>query len=231
MTINFTDDMLREAVVRADIRELEAMPADYEIEHEFSKRFERKMKKLVRRSKTGNQAGRVVFLRRRAVALAAAIVILLATAMSVSAVRAAVFEFITEAYEKFTHIFFEESPPSQESADELSIRRPSFIPEGFELVNEKTTGPVLLVYEKGSDYISYSQQRLENVSLQVNTEGAELEELKFNGHPAKYYSNRGVQNLLWYDDEYLYMVSSTLDRDTVFRIAGSVETAGADTSP
>jgi len=231
MTINFTDDMLREAVVRADIRELEALSADYEIEHEFSKRFERRMKKLVRRSKTGNQAGGAVFLRRRAVALAAAIVILLATAMSVSAVRAAVFEFITEVYEKFTHIFFEESPPSQESADEYIIRRPTFIPEGFELVNEKTTGPVLLVYEKGSDYISYCQQRLGNVSLLVNTEGAELEELKFNGLPAKYYSNRGVQNLLWYDDEYLYMVSSTLDRDTVFRIAGSVETAGADTSP
>jgi hypothetical protein len=87
--------------------------------------------------------------------------------MSVSVVRAAVFEFITEAYEKFTHIFFEESPPSQESADELSIRRPSFIPEGFELVSEKTAGPVLLVYEKGSDYISCSQQRLEDVSMDI----------------------------------------------------------------
>jgi len=41
MKIDFTDEMLREAVVRADIRELEAMPADHEIEHEFSKRFER----------------------------------------------------------------------------------------------------------------------------------------------------------------------------------------------
>ena len=189
------------------------------------------MGKLIRRGKTGSPVGAIAFLRRHMVAFVAAIIILFASTMSVSAVRAAVFEFITEVYEKFTHIFFNESPPSQESADELSIRRPSFIPEGFELVNEKTTGPVLLVYEKGSDYISYSQQRLENVSLQVNTEGAELEELKFNGHPAKYYSNRGVQNLLWYDDEYLYMVSSTLDRDTVFRIAGSVETAGADTSP
>lgn len=38
-------------------------------------------------------------------------------------------------HEKFTHIFFEESPPSQESADEYIIRRPTFIPEGFELVN------------------------------------------------------------------------------------------------
>ncbi len=231
MTINFTDDMLREAVIKADICELEALPADHEITHEFSKRFERRMKKLVRRGKTGNPAGGAVFLRRRAVALIAAIVILLATAMSVSAVRAAVFEFVTEVYEKFTHMFFEESPPSQESADEFIIRRPSFIPEGFELVDEKTAGPVLLVYEKGSDYISYSQQRVEDVSMDINTEGAELEELEFKGLPAKYYSNQGVQNLRWYDDEYLYMVSSTLDRDAVFRIAESVETAGADTSP
>ncbi len=231
MKIDFTDEMLREAVVRADIRELEAMPADHEIEHEFSKRFERRMGKLIRRGKTGSPVGAIAFLRRHMVAFVAAIIILFASAMSVSAVRAAVFEFITEVYEKFTHIFFNESRSSSDSAGEFIVRRPSFIPEGFELVDEKTAGPVLLVYEKGSDYISYSQQRVEDVSMDINTEGAELEELEFKGLPAKYYSNQGVQNLLWYDDEYLYMVSSTLDRDAVFRIAESVETAGADTSP
>jgi len=231
MKIDFTDEMLREAVVRADIRELEAMPADHEIEHEFSKRFERRMGKLIRRGKTGSPVGAIAFLRRHMVAFVAAIIILFASAMSVSAVRAAVFEFITEVYEKFTHIFFNESRSSSDSAGEFIVRRPSFIPEGFELVSEITAGPVLLVYKKGSDYISYSQQRVEDVSMDINTEGAELEELEFKGLPAKYYSNQGVQNLLWYDDEYLYMVSSTLDRDAVFRIAESVETAGADTSP
>ena len=231
MKIDFTDEMLREAVVRADIRELEAMPADHEIEHEFSKRFERRMGKLIRRGKTGSPVGAIAFLRRHMVAFVAAIIILFASAMSVSAVRAAVFEFITEVYEKFTHIFFNESRSSSDSAGEFIVCRPSFIPEGFELVSEKTAGPVLLVYEKGSDYISYRQQRVEDVSMDINTEGAELEELEFKGLPAKYYSNQGVQNLLWYDDEYLYMVSSTLDRDAVFRIAESVETAGADTSP
>ncbi|MGI6553186.1 MAG: DUF4367 domain-containing protein [Bacillota bacterium] len=223
MKIDFTDEMLREAVVRADIRELEAMPADHEIEHEFSKRFERRMGKLIRRGKTGSPVGAIAFLRRHMVAFVAAIIILFASAMSVSAVRAAVFEFITEAYEKFTHIFFNESRSSSDSAGEFIVRRPSFIPEGFELVSEKTAGPVLLVYEKGSDYISYRQQRVEDVSMDINTEGAELEELEFKGLPAKYYSNQGVQNLLWYDGEYLYMVSSTLDRDTVFRVAESVE--------
>ena len=231
MTINFTDDMLREAVVRADIRELEAMPADHEIEHEFSKRFERRMGKLIRRGKTGSPVGAIAFLRRHMVAFVAAIIILFASAMSVSAVRAAVFEFITEVYEKFTHIFFNESRSSSDSAGEFIVRRPSFIPEGFELVSEKTAGPVLLVYEKGSDYISYSQQRLENVSININTEGVKLEELEFKGLPAKYYSNQGVQNLLWYDDKYIYVVSSTLDRDIVFKIAESVEITGADLCP
>jgi len=170
-------------------------------------------------------------LRRRAVALIAAIIILFASAMSVSAVRAAVFEFITDVYEKFTHIFFDESRSSQDATDGFAIYVPAYIPEGFELVNKKTGGLVLLEYEKGDEFISYSQQRLENVSININTEGTELEELEFKGLPAKYYSNQGVQNLLWYDDEYLYMVSSTLDRDAVFRIAESVETADAGKSP
>jgi hypothetical protein len=231
MKIDFTDEMFREAVVRADIRELEAMPADHEIEHEFSKRFERRMGKLIRRGKTGSPVGAIAFLRRHMVAFVAAIIILFASAMSVSAVRAAVFEFITEVYEKFTHIFFNESRSSSDSAGEFIVRRPSFIPEGFELVSEKTAGPVLLVYEKGSDYISYSQQRVEDVSMDINTEGAELEELEFKGLPAKYYSNQGVQNLLWYDDKYMYMVSSTLDRDIVFKIAESVEITDTDLSP
>jgi len=231
MVINFTDDMLKKAVIKADIYEIETLPADDEIEYEFSNEFKRKIKKLIRQNKTRSQVEAMAFLRMRVVVFVAAIIILLVSAMSVSAMRAAVFEFITEMYEKFTHMFFEESQSSNDAADEFIVRRPSFIPEGFELVDEKTAGPVLLVYEKGANYISYSQQRLEDVSVDINTEGAELEELEFEGLPAKYYSSRGVQNLLWYDDEYLYMVSSTLDRDVVFRVAESIGTAGTGTSP
>ena len=231
MKIDFTDEMLREAVVRADIRELEAMPADHEIEHEFSKRFERRMGKLIRRGKTGSPVGAIAFLRRHMVAFVAAIIILFASAMSVSAVRAAVFEFITEVYEKFTNIFFNESRSSQDTADGFTIYEPTYIPEGFELVNKNIDGLILLEYEKGNDFISYSQQCLENVSMHINTEGVYLEELEFKGLPAKYYSNQGVQNLLWYDDEYMYMVSSTLDRDIVFKIAESIVITGTDLSP
>ena len=176
----------------------------------------------------------MAFLRMRVVVFVAAIIILLVSAMSVSAMRAAVFEFITEVNEKFTHIFFNESRSSQDAADGFAIYEPAYIPEGFKLVNKNTDGLVLLEYEKENDFISYSQQCLENVSININTEGVKLEELEFKGLPAKYYSNQGVQNLLWHDDKYMYMVSSvssTLDRDIVFKIAESVEITGTDLSP
>jgi len=61
MSISFTDDMLKEAVIKADIYEIEALPTDDEIEHEFSNEFKRKMKRLVRKSKTRNPVGGMAF--------------------------------------------------------------------------------------------------------------------------------------------------------------------------
>ena len=226
MPYSFTEDALKSSVVKADRYEMEALPADNEIDHEFSRDFERKIQKLIRKSKKSNTAMGWIAWRRRAVALVAAIIILFASAMSVPAVRASVIEFITEVYEKFTHIFFDESQSPWDAPGEFVRHEPTYIPEGFELVNKITNGLVLMEYEKENDFISYSQQRLENVSMHINTEGVELEELEFKGFSAKYYSNRGVQNLLWHDGKYMYMVSSTLDRATVFKIADSVEPAG-----
>ncbi|MEM1891888.1 MAG: DUF4367 domain-containing protein [Nitrososphaerota archaeon] len=231
MSYSFTEDGLKSAVIKADRYEMEALPADNEIYYEFSDDFEKKMQKLIHRSKKGYTARGWVAWRRRAVALIAAIIILFASAMSVPAVRASVIEFITEVYEKFTHIFFDESRSPRDASDEFTIYEPAYIPEGFELVNKITNGLVLMEYEKENDFLSYGQQRLENVSMHINTEGVELEELEFKGFPAKYYFNRGVHNLLWHDNEYMYMVSSTLDRDIVFKIAESVEITGTDISP
>ncbi|MEG6613026.1 DUF4367 domain-containing protein [Pseudoclostridium thermosuccinogenes] len=231
MSTSFTEDMLKKAVIQADIFEMENLPTDDEIEYEFSNRFERKMKKLIRQNQKGSSVRPAILLRRRVAAVIAAIIILFAAAMNVSAVRSAVFEIITEVYEKLTHIFFNENRSSQNATDGFAVFEPAYIPEGFKLINRDTDGMVLLEYEKGNDFISYSQQYLGNISININTEGVKLEELEFNGLPARYYSNQGVQNLLWYDDKYMYMVSSTLDRDIVFKIAESVEITGTELEP
>ncbi|MDK2986829.1 MAG: hypothetical protein PWQ96_2473 [Clostridia bacterium] len=230
MLISLTEEMLREAVIKADMYEMEALPEDDEIEHEFSAEFENKMQKLIRKSKKAAVKGIGRLWGSRVVVIAAILIILFASAMSVSAVRAKVYELITEVYEKFTHIFLESSRSSQDSLDSsqdadcgFTVYEPGYIPEGFELINRITDGLVLLEYQRGDDFISYTQQRIESVSMHINTEGIEVERFEFKGLPAMYYSNQGVQNLLWYDETYMYMVSSTLDKDAVFEIAGSVK--------
>lgn len=70
--------------------------------------------------------------------------------------------------------------------------------------------------------ISYSQQTVSKVTMHINTQGVKLEDTSVNGLSAKYYSNQGVQTLIWYDDYYVYILSSALDSTAVFRIAESI---------
>lgn len=231
MTIIFNANMLREAVIRADSLELRVLSETHPIEYEFSKKFERKMNKLIRQNQQEKPIKGISPVCKRAVAVVAVVTILLASTMGVSAVRYKVFEYVAEVYEKFTHIFFEESLENWSMHEKFVVFRPTYIVDGFELVTEIDENLVLLIYEMDTDYIIFSQDRLQGVSLHINTEGVELEEFKFNGLPAKYYSNRGIQNLLWYDEKYLYTISSTLDRDIIFEIAESVEVVRTDIIP
>ena len=231
MLINLTGDMLRTALIRADTLEMEAISSDKIEEHKFSKVFERKMSKLIGESKGARPTKTGSPVRRRVIAVVTAIILLLAATMSVSAVRNAIFEFISDVYEKYTHIYFEGEIEKGPTIEKFVVYRPTYEVEGFELVTEIADHPVLLVYVKGTDTIVYNQYLLQYVSRHINTEGIEPEDLEFRGFPAKYYSNIGNQTLMWYDENYLFTVSSTLDKEIVFKIAESVEKVKTDVIP
>lgn len=229
MSPSLEEGILKKAVKQADLYEISHLPSDHEIDHEFSDEFQRKMKKLIRQSKSKSSSGIMVFIRRRAVAIVAAILILIGCAMSISPVRAAIIEFINWVYEEFTYIFFnQESPSSQDLTDEFIVYEPTYIPEGFILKHKYIGDFSLMEYENGKDYIIYNQQGVEDVSTGFNTEGVQIEELVFKGMPARYYSNEGIQSLIWYDEHYIYSVSSSLERDVVFEIANSVKNKDID---
>lgn len=225
MSIDLSDEKLKKAVITADRYEINALPLDSQIEHTFSVLFEWKMRKLIRTSKKGIR-NKVRWNRRTLIACILIIILSFASVMSVSAVRKQVFEFISEIFEKYSQIHYEKSEPTDMptiNSDNFEAKLPEYIPEGFELYLEDMQGIVRLDYAKDNDYVSYEQMRIEQVSMQINTEGVELVDLTFNDLPAKYYSNQGVQNLIWYDDIYQYMVSSTLDREEVFKVAESIK--------
>ena len=221
MSYSFDDDKLKEAVKKVDEYYINSLPRNEDILYQFTNKFQRRMRKIVKQSKKKENSVRTIFLHKRIAVFIISIFILLASSMNVSAVRRAVFEFISYVYEKYTEIIFDNSKPITKG--EFTPFKPSYIPEGFKISLEDLDGSVYLEYIKSEDYILYEQKNKEDVSSHINTEGIEMENTEVNGHPAKYYSNYGVQNLIWHDELYMYSISSTLDKEEVFRIAMSIQ--------
>ncbi|MBU5334392.1 DUF4367 domain-containing protein [Anaerocolumna aminovalerica] len=221
MSYSFDDDKLKEAVKKVDEYYINSLPRNDDIEYQFSKRFQRRMKKLIKQSMKKENSVRTTFINKRIAVVFLSIFILLASSMNVSAVRRAVFEFISYVYEKYTEIIFDNSKPITKG--EFTPFTPSYIPEGFTINLEDLDGSVYLEYIKSDDYIIYEQKNKEDVTSHINTEGIEVEDTEINGQPAIYYSNYGVQNLIWHDELYMYSIFSTLNKEEVFRIAMSIQ--------
>lgn len=222
MAISYSEESLKAAIVAVDHLFIDSLPSDDEINYVFSKRFKRRMNKLIAQYGPEKKNKKSHVARKRWIAILAAVIMAISTVMSVSAAREAVFQFVSQVYKKYSQIFFSQSLSVSQNSVVFTKHKPHYIPAGFQLVHSETNELLRLEYKNDDDIIMYSQQNASDISMHINIEGTKLEDLKLNGIPAKYYSNHGLQNIIWYDDRYMYMVSSTLNRETVLKIAESV---------
>lgn len=58
--------------------------------------------------------------------------------------------------------------------------------------------------------------------MHLNTEGIVVEDIQINGHSGIYFTNKEVQFISWYDEIYVYSVTSSLDKEDIYSIAVSV---------
>lgn len=182
MSYSFDDDKLKEAVKKVDEYYINSLPRNDDIEYQFSKRFQRRIKKLIKQSMKKENSIRTTFINKRIAVVFISIFILLASSMNVSAARRAVFEFISYVYEKYTEIIFDNSKPITKG--EFTPFTSSYIPEGFTISLEDLDGSVYLEYIKNDDYIIYEQKNKKDVTSHINTEGIEVEDTKVDGQPA-----------------------------------------------
>lgn len=163
---------------------------------------------------------------RTVLIVAAVLVMLFACAMSVSAVRRAVYRFFFsfEADHAVVCVSTEDNMLDSRSMTMITyFREPSFIPEGFEEIKRtELEAKLKIVYQSDNCFITYRQETILD-HAQVDTEKAFSTEIDMNG-TIGYYSSTNHQNvLIWYDDEYIYKITSTLDIDTIIIIAESVK--------
>ena len=223
-----TDAILKEATAEAERFRLSIVPEDGE-PHVFSKRFERKMQKLIRRADHPVRY-RVM---RVAAAVALAIVTLFGAVMAVSPeARAAVIGWIKETFGVYTHYSSDDTTPEDTNTDPVQYEYHfSEIPEGYmELMVEDIPGGKAYLFANDSGNILHFTYTYdpENNSLFVRTDNYEHHTGFVSNLPADIYialKENETSVIIWQDlqEGVIFEIHALADQIGLTALAESVE--------
>ncbi len=205
-----------------------AAPEDTDISFEASTRFKHKMQKIIDGSKKNHYSK-----LNRVIAAGIAVVFALGVASSVSVNAFGFRDFIITVYEKYFTVG--QSGLNQGSPDvNLPIKSmhtelylPTWLPDGFEYQDFFESKEYYIIqYKAGSDIIRFTQIGI-NRAMSVDNEVTDYQE--FNELGRTYYilqkeldDKRSVR-LVWTLEQYQFVIDSSLDRETLLKIAKNVE--------
>ena len=201
------DEIFAIAVDEYEEELVSQIPADEDIEYEFSDNFNKKHEKMLKQYKVGKYKN----YRSPAIKVATVIgllVILSATVtLSIEAVRLKVFNFVIEKADEFAVINVREKNMENE-AKQLSLEH---LPDGFELIKEETIEEISSVtYSNGDNYIKHEIFNL-NGNTAVDVENAEFKEVEILGTSIIVSDKGDFSIFVWYDELYMYHVTSNLN--------------------
>lgn len=228
-----TDEALYLHVPRIEKLELSMLPVEDSLTHQFSRKFLRKMRKLIAQSKQSVRQQRVIRFTKRSLLTAAIILALMFTlVMSVSALRAKFFEMISEIFQTHTRVTFqtEESALYEDSEyTELRPMKPTYLPEGYELQEDQTFGETVgLIYSDESNHlIVYLQTPIAIYASNIDTENVNQKHSVINGVDYWIIEKEGDYSVVWTDDtqvyEILFGASPLATEEEIIKIAQSVK--------
>lgn len=200
------------------------IPPEEELDHVFSHRFERKMKKLIRderRTPTERKVYRG--LKIAFAALAVVVLLVFGSAMSVKAYRFRIVEFFVEVFTELTSYSVKEELPDVE---ELVPVEPSYVPEGF-VESERVRNDLCyyIMYENDEkEQIHYEQTAIGVVGRFWDTEKSYNREVKVKGQKISIVEEAGVYTLYWKDDRYVYSIQGAgeIDVEILLEMARSM---------
>lgn len=174
-----TREELFDAFREVASEEFAHIPDEKDIEYEFSKRFKKKMDKLFKKIEHNCNYPRIRFSKKLLI-IAAAILIIFASLMSVSAIRKPVVSFIVKKYETFIEFFF-----SGDTSEQIEYKYGfSRIPEGFDLatqISEYDMEYTKYKNEKTGDEFIFKQTITDQKSLSIDNEHGTTTTVIING--------------------------------------------------
>lgn len=223
---------LKTAIANSILSEYDEMYEQADDESDFSKGFEKKMEKLIRRRKKPYYIMINTAFKRVAVIIIAFISISVVTVLSVDALRDFFKDFFVNIFSNHSHVVANTEPEVGESS--MTITYPEKIESKYEIAYdlsgyEKTVYSddeisTIIEYVKGDAIIDYTQYVVSQYDAFLNTEDAEIEHIDINGHDAMFFmDNNGYYSIIWNNGEYIIQISANLNKDEFIDIAKSVQ--------
>lgn len=224
MDNKLTDELLAKYVQGIEDVLLRSLPKEDEIDYEFSQSFEKRMNKLIKRERRKERFQfRNLLQYKKALAFSLVFFMALTLTFTVQSFKERFFSIFTTTHKEYTTIEYisDEDVPSIE---EIPLRYPVYVPEGFELVEEETHP--LFVYriyrDSNGSEIMYHFQSIATGTLMLDTEDTELKNMKILDREVQYFTNKGMTTVLWDDTISTYQISSSLELDELIKMVESI---------
>lgn len=223
MSPNINDEFLYEYMPKAEKAMLSRIPDEGELNHVFSKRFQRKMRQLVKKEKQSPEIRKLIrYTKNVAVIVLAVLTVSFSVIMSVEALRTQLFEFVTNVWEELTSITIYKN--GTEDADEIIFSEPSYIPAGYEVSEQHCSDEsIITIYlnEEGKD-IFYVQDVLMAGEYIYDTENTLSTQKTINDQEITIVSNKGTNHIFWHNENYFYSISSQCSLEELLRMTESI---------
>lgn len=226
--MEITEEMLYKYAPEAEKIWLGAFPADDQIpEHQFSRRFERKIKKLIRDQRRSPSMRQFMRIAKQAAAVILIVVSIgFSCLMTVEAYRAKFIEIVTEVFNDLTHFTFFSSWSDDMGLGEIEF---SYLPDGMAEVQreifEETRGQTIYFENAQGSQIKISQTLLAddtNLDLILDTEDADVTEIAFGDGDAVLIEKEGTSTLMWEDTPYIMLLTGDFPPEEVIKVADGV---------
>lgn len=227
--MRITDEMLFESAPKAEQLWLNSFPPESDIpQHEFSRRFVRKMQKLIRAQKRPESVRRAISRLKRAVVIVAIVcTISFSGLMTVEAYRAKFIEFVSEVFYNLTHFSFTSSWDGNPELDELKFGYlPNDMVQSTHIIFPDSNTQIYVFCDADGNQLQIEQQLVDSSTkydLIVDTENAEVSSVNLDGIDATLVNKDGSITLIWTDDPYTYFICGAILESEVIRVAKGVD--------
>ena len=197
---------LQEAFREAARREFAMVPEESELDHVFSLRFERKMRRIIRAQVHGYWMMVNTAAKRVAVAVAI-IIMLLTTAMAIKPIRERVIKFFIEVYEDYFEIHFGTNTTDDIAPASTDMARYTLtlLPEGYNEIEFISSDTALWTYWQNSygQIISLHQDAGAQEIVMDNT-GMLPHIIQHEQLEIKYQRTTNMDTFIWSEYDYIF---------------------------